>query len=286
MDISFRTRRSNITRRIFSSIPSAPGHSDFVDWHPDESILLSRNPNYWQYDSAGNRLPYLDEIKLTFIKDDKTLLQSFLQGTQDEDFTLPTEVFQKIVTPEKTLTSDYSKYVLQHVSAMNSYFMEFLCSKPPFDNMALRRAMSLAVDRESIVQYVLKNSPHGPANHGIVPPAFSRYPIDSVHGITYNPDSVKYWLDKSGFPSGRGAPVITLSVYNEPRPMEIAEAVQRMWQNAGLTVNLQVMQTSQLLDGSEDGKLELWLTRWYADYPEPENFLNLLDGRLVPRTRL
>jgi len=266
----------------FFQHPVGTGPFRFVYWQPDQGILLKRNPHYWEYDSAGNHLPYLDEIKFTFIKDDKTLLQTFLQGSEDEDFTLPTESFQQIVTPEKTLTPQYSKYVLQHVSAMNTYFMEFLCSKPPFDNMALRRAMSFAVDRQSIVKYVLKNSPHGPADHGIVPPAFTRYPIDSVPGITYHPDSVKYWLIKAGYPGGKGAPVITLSVYNEPRPMQIAEAMQRMWQNIGLTVNLQVMQTAELLDGSEDGKLELWLTRWYADYPEPENFLNLINGRLVP----
>jgi oligopeptide transport system substrate-binding protein len=267
----------------FFQHPVGTGAFRFAHWLPDQEILLTRNPNYWEYDSSGNRLPLLDEVKFTLIKDDKTLLQSFLQSNEDEDFTIPTESFQEIVTPEKQLTSQYAKYSLQHVSAMNSYFMEFLCTKPPFNNMALRRAMSFAVDRESIVKYVLKNAPHGIADHGIIPPAFAHYPIEEVHGITYNPDSAKHWLEVAGFPAGHGAPPITLSVYNEPRPMQIAEAVQRMWQNIGLNVNLQVMQSAQLLDGSEDGKLGLWLTRWYADYPEPENFLNLLNGRLVPK---
>ena len=54
-----------------------------------------RNPNYWEYDSSGNRLPLLDEVKFTLIKDDKTLLQSFLQSNEDEDFTIPTESFQR-----------------------------------------------------------------------------------------------------------------------------------------------------------------------------------------------
>ena len=262
--------------------PVGTGAFRFVSWASDQEILLRRNPNYWQYDSAGNHLPLLDGVKFTLIKDDKTLLQSFLQGTEDEDFTLPTESFQLIVTPEKQVTQQYSKYVLQHVSAMNSYFMEFLCSSPPFSNMALRRAMSFAVDRKSIVKYVLKNSPHGSAEHGIVPPAFSKYPIDGVTGISFNIDSAKHWLDLAGYPSGKGAPEFTLSVYNEPRPMQIAEAVQQMWTNIGLNVKLQIMQSAELLDHSEDGTLQLWLTRWYADYPEPENFLNLLDGRLVP----
>src|SRR5207248_2545599 len=76
---------------------------------------------------------------------------------------------------------------------------------------------------------------------------------------------------------------ITLAVYNEPRPLQIANAVQHMWQSVlGGKVELKVMQASQLIDQSEDGKLDLWVTRWYADYPEVENFLNLEYGKLVP----
>ncbi len=268
----------------FFQHPVGTGAFRFSYWKPDQEIVLKRNPNYWDTDSSGNRLPLLDEVKFTLIKDDKTLLQSFMQGTEDEDFTIPTESFQQIVTPDKQLTQQYAgKYALQHVSAMNSYFMEFLCTSKAFSNMALRRAMSFAVDRGSIVKFVLKDAPHGPAEHGIIPPAFNRYPIDEVKGIAFNLDSAKHWLEAAGYPNGKGAPEIKLCVYNEPRPMQIAEAVQRMWENIGLNAKLQIMQSAQLLDGSEDGKLDLWLTRWYADYPEPENFLNLLNGRLVPK---
>jgi oligopeptide transport system substrate-binding protein len=268
----------------FFQHPIGTGAFRFSYWKPDQEIALVRNPTYWERDADGNQLPLLDGVKFTLIKDDKTLLQSFMQGNECEDFTLPTESFQQIVGPDKQPTSQYSKYTLQHVSAMNSYFMEFLCTSKTFSNLALRRAMSFAVDRGSIVKFVLKDAPHSAAEHGIVPPAFTRYPIDQVQGIAFNTDSAKYWLEKAGYPNGKGAPAIALAVYNEPRPMQIAEAVQHMWQNIGLNVNLQIMQSAALLDGSEDGKLDLWLTRWYADYPEPENFLNLLNGRLVPKS--
>jgi oligopeptide transport system substrate-binding protein len=268
----------------FFQHPVGTGAFQFSYWKPDQEILLVKNPHYWQRDSVGNQLPLLSSVKFTLIKDDKTVLQSFIQGNEDEDFTIPTESFTQIVTPQKELTEQYaSKYVLQHVSAMNSYFMEFLCTSKLFSNEALRRAMSFAVDRGSIVKFVLKDAPHSIADHGIVPPAFSNYPIDEVHGITFNPDSAKYWLQVAGYPNGKGAPEIKLSVYNEPRPMQIAEAVQHMWTNIGLNVSIQVMQSAELFERSEDGTLDLWLTRWYADYPEPEDFLNLLYGRLVPK---
>jgi peptide/nickel transport system substrate-binding protein len=265
--------------------PVGTGAFRFEYWKEDQEILLKRNPNYWQKDAAGNQLPLLDEVKFTFVKDDKTLIASFERGIHDEDFTLPTESFQNYVTPEKKLTPAYEKkYILQHVTAMNSYFFDFLCSKPPFNNMAFRKAISFAIDREKIVKYVLKGAPHGPAHNFITPPAFSHYPIGMVHGIAFNLDSARYWLEKAGYPGGKGAPPIELAVYNEPRPMQIAQAVQRMLEEGlGIKVQIRTMQAAQLIDDSEDGKLSFWLTRWYADYPEIENFLNLVYGKLIPR---
>ena len=268
----------------FFQHPVGTGAFVFDHWKPDEEIILKRNTKYWQSDGAGNQLPLLDEIKFTFIKDDKTLFANFERGVLDEDFTLPTEIFQNIVTPDKKLTPEYEKkYQLQHVTAMNSYFIDILCTSPQYSNIALRRAMSFAIDRGQIVKYILKNAPHGPAENGIVPPGFSKYPIGEVHGISYNPDSARYWLKQSGYGEGGKELNITLPVYNEPRPLQIANAVQHMWQvTLGAKVDLQVMQAAQLIDQSEDGKLDLWVTRWYADYPEVENFLNLEYGKLIP----
>jgi peptide/nickel transport system substrate-binding protein len=264
--------------------PIGTGAFVFDHWKDDEEIILKRNPKYWQYDNAGNQLPFLDEIKFTFIKDDKTLFANFERGVFDEDFTIPTESFVNIVTPDKKLTPEYQKkYQFQHITAMNSYFIDILCTSPQYSNMALRRAMSFAIDRKQIIKYILKDMPHGPAEHGIVPPAFTRYPIDSVHGVTFNIDSARYWLKQSGFGEGGKELRIVLSVYNEPVPLQIANAVQHMWQSTlGATVDQHVMQAAQLIDESEDGKLDLWVTRWYADYPEVENFLNLNYGKLIP----
>src|SRR5205085_3495914 len=74
----------------FFQHPVGTGAFIFSYWKPDEEIILKRNPKYWQHDSAGNQLPLLDEVKFTFIKDDKTLFANFERGVLDEDFTIPT----------------------------------------------------------------------------------------------------------------------------------------------------------------------------------------------------
>ncbi|HZV13109.1 MAG TPA: ABC transporter substrate-binding protein, partial [Candidatus Kapabacteria bacterium] len=133
----------------FFQHPVGTGAFVFDHWKPDEEILLKRNPHFWEHDNAGNQLPLLDEVHFTMIKDDKTLFANFERGTQEEDITLPTENFQSIVTADKTLTPEYQKkgYQLQHVTAMNSFFIDILCTSPMYSNVALRKALSFAVDR-------------------------------------------------------------------------------------------------------------------------------------------
>jgi oligopeptide transport system substrate-binding protein len=107
--------------------------------------------------------------------------------------------------------------------------------------------------------------------------------VKDVKGVSFNLDSAKYYLDKAGYPGGKGMPKIVVSIYNDPTSMQVAQAVQNMWQQyLGANVELQIMQLAQFLTASEEGKLDVWLTRWYADYPDVENFLNLFNGKLVP----
>jgi oligopeptide transport system substrate-binding protein len=265
--------------------PVGTGPFMLEQWAEDQHILLKKNPNYWQFDEDGNRLPLLDQVKYLFIKDDKTLFANFERGQIDENINIPSELVNNVLTKEKDLTDKYKdKYEIQRVTAMNSHFFDFQCMPGRmFSNMNLRRALSFAVNRGQIVQYVLKNAPKGPAHHGIVPPAFEKYPIQDVKGISFNPDSAKYYLEKAGYPNGKGLPKIRLTTYNEPANMQVAQAVQNMWQtHLGAQVDLEIMQLSQFLSASEEGKLDVWLTRWYADYPDVENFLNLFNGKLVP----
>lgn len=265
--------------------PIGTGPFMLDQWAEDQHIILKKNPKYWQKDEAGNQLPLLDKVKYLFIKDDKTVMANFERGQMDENITIPSESIRNFLTEDKQLTNNYKdKYELQRSTAMNSHFFDFQCmSGRLFSNMNLRRALSFSVNRAQIVKHVLKDAPQGPADHGIVPPAFGRYPIADVKGVTFNLDSAKYYLEKAGYPGGKGLPKITMTIYNEPVTMQIAQAVQNMWQQyLGATVEIQIMQLTQFLTASEEGKLDLWLTRWYADYPDVENFLNLLNGRLVP----
>lgn len=270
--------------RDYFQHPVGTGPFVFVEWKHDQNITLRRNPAYWQHDEAGNQLPLLDGVEITFIKDDKIQLTEFTKGTLDECFGIPTEFFPYVVDANtRALMPEYRQYVLQAQPAMLSWFFDFLCTKPPFDNADVRRAFSCAIDRDKIVKYVLRNAPYAPAVHGITPPVIPGYDITQIPGYTVDETKAREYMAKAGYPGGNGFPPVTMTVYPEPRLLQVAEAVKDMLEKTlNISVNMRIIQFAQLLELAEAGKLEFWGTRWYGDYPDPENYLNLFNGALVP----
>ncbi|MFN8361768.1 MAG: ABC transporter substrate-binding protein [Candidatus Kapaibacterium sp.] len=269
----------------FFQNPVGTGPFIFEKWDHDRQMTMRRNPKYWQHDKAGNQLPFFDNVFVSFIKDDKIQLQEFSKGNLDECFTIPTEFLDNVMDAGRHPKPPYDKFIFQKQPAMCSWFLDFLCTKPPFNNVDVRRAFSLAIDREKIVRYVLRNAPYAPAIHGITPPVMQNYSIDSIPGFGLDLPKAREYMAKAGFPNGKGFPVVQLHIYPEPRLVQVAEAVQKMLDEAlNVKVEIKTLQFAELLALAEQGKLNFWGTRWYGDYPDAENFINLLDGALVPKS--
>ncbi len=268
----------------FRRNPVGTGPFRFVEWKEGQEVLLVRNDNYWDIDEYGNRMPYLDSIIFSFIKDDNTQFNEFNAGNLDELFNLPTAQFEVVVDPETMeLNEAYSQYQFETVPAMLTWYFAFNNLKPPFDDANVRRAFNYAIDRASIVRFTLKNSPYAPANHGLSPPIFLDYPIEKIEGYSYDQEKARELLAAAGFPEGKGFPSVTLHIYDEPRLREVAEAVQAQLTQT-LSIPVEVKQTTfpVLIETAESGGIEFWGTRWYGDYPDPETYLNLLNGLSVP----
>ncbi|MBK9248407.1 MAG: ABC transporter substrate-binding protein [Ignavibacteria bacterium] len=267
----------------FFQNPVGTGPFIFEKWDHDRQMTMRRNPKYWQHDKTGNQLPFFDNLFVSFIKDDKIQLQEFSKGNLDECYTIPTEFLDNVMDAGRNPKPPYDKFIFQKQPAMCSWFLDFLCTKPPFNNVDVRRAFSLAIDREKIVRYVLRNAPYAPAIHGITPPVMPDYSIDSIPGFGLELPKAREYMAKAGFPNGKGFPVVQLHIYPEPRLVQVAEAVQKMLDEAlNVKVEIKTVQFAELLALAEQGKLNFWGTRWYGDYPDAENFINLLDGALVP----
>ena len=249
-----------------------------------ETVILDRNPSYWESDEHGNELPYLDGLKFSFNKEKKGELLEFKKGNLDMVFRLPLEMIGDVVGElEDAKKGGNRPYVMQVVPALSVYYLGFQHKLEPFNNIDVRKAFNYAIDRESIVTYTLQGEGR-PALYGIVPP-FKGYEFENVKGYEFDVEKAKEHMAKAGFTNGNGFPEITLQINpgGGDRNVQIAEVVQKMLnENLGINIKIEQMQFAQHLENLETGKAKFWRSAWIADYPDPENFLNLLYGAHVP----
>lgn len=269
----------------FARNPVGTGPFVFQHWTQSLEVLLARNANYWGTSKDGAKLPYLDSLRFTFKTDDNSAFGDFLNGNYDEVFNIPTLMLPKVVNLENMEPQpEYNTYQVQASPAMLTWYFAFNNRRAPFTDANVRQAFNYAIDRERIVRFVLLNSPYAPAVHGLTPPVFPDYPTNSIEGYGYDPDRAKSLLSAAGYPDGKGFPEITLHIYNEPRLRKVADAIQNQLSTTlNIPVKIKDMAFPQLIDLAESGKIEFWGTRWYGDYPDPETYLNLLNGQIVPK---
>ncbi|HAA00165.1 MAG TPA: ABC transporter substrate-binding protein [Flavobacteriales bacterium] len=249
-----------------------------------QMILLEKNENYWEQDEHGNQLPYLQGVKFTFHKEKKTELMEFRKKNLDMVWKLPVEEISSVLgSMDEARQGGNVEFELQQVEALSIQFYAFLSTSKVFEDKRVRQAFNHAIDREKLVTYTLQGE-GTPASFGIVPPSLPNYPSGNIKGFNFDPDKARRLMSEAGFPNGRGFPVITLQLNSGGTTNELlAEAIQSMLkENLGVTVKLDVMPLNQLIEEFESGKADFWRSAWVADYPDPENYLNLFYGKNVP----
>jgi oligopeptide transport system substrate-binding protein len=252
----------------------------------DISIILKKNENYHGKDEHGNQLPFLDAISIQFIKDKKTELLEFKKGNLDMIYRLPTEYIIEILEEAMTTKQgEIQKFELQRSPEMVTQFLTFNNQSKIFNNVNVRKAFSYAIDRDKILDYVLNGEGYASGHHGITPPVFNFYNIDQIHGYKLNVDSARYYLAKAGFPNGKGLPKIEFYLNSEgTRNTNVAVEIQKQLKdNLNVDIELNILPFAQMMENGLNGKFNLMRASWYADYPNPENFLWLFYGKDVPK---
>ena len=247
----------------------------------DESLILARNEGYWGKDKFGNQLPYLDIIKFTFNKEKTSEFLEFKKGNLDLISGLPLEMRQEILDENSKGNTDYN---LSITPIMSVSYYGFQTQGSLFRNKKLRQAFNYAIDRERICKFVLLDEAK-PAIYGIVPPSFPNYNSKEVKGFSFNPQLARKLLAEAGYPNGKGFPVDFALLLNSggDRNIEVAQAVQKMLaENLNIPIKLNVLPFPQKLDMENKGSAQFWKSGWVADYPDPQSFLDLFYGKLVP----
>ncbi len=251
------------------------------------SVVLIKNPNYYGKDVHGNILPLINAVNIKFIQDKKTELLEFKKGNFDMIYRLPTESIIEILEEmESEKKGEYSQYVLQRTPEMNSQFLCFNTKSGVYSNKFLRKALSFAIDRNKILDFVLNGEGFGPGTNGICPPSFEKYKTEGIKGYTLNLDSARYFLKKAGFPNGKGLAKLSLQVNTDgERNLNVAIEVQKqLKENLNIELDIQTVPFAQLVENLTNGKADFFRIGWISDYPHPENFLSIFYGKGVPTT--
>ena len=270
-----------------NAVGTGPFSLKVEDVEEDISIILKKNPTYHLKDNDGNQLPYLDAVSIQFIKDKKTELFEFRKGNLDMIYRLPTEYIIEIL--EETMpgaNGEYSQFQLQRSPEMMTQFLTLNNQKGVFKNKNVRKAFNFAIDRTKILDFVLNGEGYAPGNHGITPPVFSNYNIESIRGYSLNIDSARYYLNKAGFRNGNGFPRLQFLLNAEgERNTNVAVEIQKQLKDhLNVDVELQILPFAQLLEKSYSGEYNMLRAAWVADVPSPENFLWIFSSKDVPNS--
>ncbi len=249
----------------------------------DVQVRLVKNENYWESDEHGNKLPYLDVVKITFTKDKKTELSNFKRGNLDMVWKLPVDEMSSVLgSLQQAIDGENREYQYQSKNAMTVQMYNFLATNPVFSKKEVRQAFNYAIDREKLTKYTLQGEGEA-AIHGLVPD-FKGYRNESIEGFEFDLDKANKLMKDAGYPGGAGFPEITLFLNEGGKTnLILAEAIQSMLkENIGVTLNIQTLQMPVHIERMTTGQEGFWRMAWGADYPDPENFLKLFYGKTVP----
>lgn len=172
---------------------------------------------------------------------------------------------------------------LEIVPRLCTYYYGFVHTKAPFDNVLVRKAFSAAIDRQALIENVLKGG-QLPAHTFACPGIFGNaaddltiapYLLDIEEGKA----KAQEFLAEAGYPNCEGMPEITLMHNISEAHALIAQAIQEMWrENLGCTVNIETMEWGAYLDmlrkeAPDEDKPHIFRLGWCADYPDQQNWL-------------
>ncbi len=258
----------------------------FVENNADDKLILKRNDNYHDVDSLGNQLPFLDSIIISFLSTKKEELENFKNGGLAEVTELPSESIKEMIENEiADFQNKKPKYILERLPEMASQYYLFNVTKAPFNNVKVRKAFSYALDRNKIIEQVLKGEAYGPGLNGISPPAFKGYDISKIKGYDFDPKEAKKLLAEAGYPNGKGFPKVKVELNSGGlKSADVVVEIQKQLKDV-LNINIDFEVVPSLKQKLEDEKLglsEIFRASWIADFPSPENFLSMFYGAGLP----
>ncbi|MDB5223015.1 MAG: transporter substrate-binding protein [Chitinophagaceae bacterium] len=268
----------------FRSHPCGTGPFQFIAWEEGQALILTKNKNYFEKDSTGNSLPYLDGIKVTFYDSKATEFLEFQQKRLDFINDIDASFKDEVLTKKGELRKEWEgKIVLQKHPYLNIEYLGILfdstndlLKNSPLKNKKIRQAINYGIDRKRMMLYV-RNSIGIAAESGFVPAGLPSFDSVKVTGYHYNQAKALQILKEAGYPNGEGLPQIKLLTI--PQYADLGSYIANELQQIGIKVQVEAIQKSLLLEQTSKSQALFFRGSWIADYPDAENYLSVFYSK-------
>jgi oligopeptide transport system substrate-binding protein len=268
----------------FRRHPCGTGPFRLQSWEEGQAMILLKNERYFEKDSGGLSLPYLDAVKVTFNEEKAAEFLLFRQGQLDFINEIDPSFKDEVLTKKGVLKAVWQgKIDLSVAPQLNTEYLGILVDSAspltkgsPLRFRAVRQAINYGFDRRKMILY-LKNSLGLPAESGFVPAGLPSFDSTRVRGYHYDPVRARALLASAGYPDGKGVGVIKLLTV--PNYSDFANFIARELEDIGLHVQVEVVQKSLLLEETAQSEALFFRGSWIADYPDAENYLSVFYSK-------
>lgn len=251
-----------------------------TDWTPSERIVLSKNPNYvggWDSSKIVS-----DNITLLLLEDSSASYAAYNSGEAQLVKDVPTDEI-----PSLTKAEDGGDFYVDTI--LGTYYISLNDQREPFTDPNVRKALSLAIDREYVADVIMQGT-YSPA-YNIVGPGIMDAEgkgefIDNANGgegyissdYEANLEEAKQLLADAGYPDGEGFPTITYSANDAGYHIPVAEYLQQAWGELGITMNIDKVDWASFLPLRRAGDFDISRNGWVMDYNDPSNMLEIFTS--------
>ena len=257
------------------------GPYTITEWTPSEKIVCKKNENYkggWDSSKIVN-----DKLTFLLLEDSSASYTAYTGGTAQLIKDVPTE---EIPTLKKDKKDEFNVDPI-----LGTYYLSMNLNKAPFNNKNVRKALSLAIDRDYVANTVMQGT-YSPAYNyvgtgvdDVDPGKFLENSKAANGGKTYisedykaNLEEAKKALAEAGYPEGKGFPTITYSTNDTGYHKAVAEYLQQVYKDLGITMNIDIVDWSSFTPKRRAGEYEMARNGWVMDYNDASNMIELFTS--------
>lgn len=265
----------------FRKFPVGTGPFQMQLWEEGVKLVLRKNPNYYETDSNGIKLPYIDAVSISFIVDKQSVFMEFMKGTLDFMSGIDPSYKDALLTKDGGLNPEYSdKIQLITGPYLNTEYLGFNLKdnskNNPISDKRIRKAINYGFDRRKMIKY-LRNDMCYVGSGGFVPMGLPSFNPERTGGYEYDPQKALGLLAEAGYPNGEGLPEIVLTM--SAQYADLCQYIQYELSKIGIPIKLDIEQAAQQRQMMRSYQLQFFRGSWISDYPDAENQMALFYSK-------